>query len=235
LRYCHKSVTGWEVDVVSTGGVYCSIALNSFGYPHIAFEDETEIKYASKGIEGWTIETVTSSEGSEYYISLHFDESDNPHICFHNYAQGSLHYAFNDGSYWWIETVDTSGGQDCSMRLDSSGSPHISYNDPEHDDLNYARYQPHTELTSYLVGPNVYLTWTVVPGAAEYWIYGNDGSPYLSPELSFPFSGRIGILLQGSLSWISPYPTGIPGFGWSYMVVAVTSSGLEICRSGTVG
>jgi hypothetical protein len=237
LRYCYKTGAEWIAEVVSDqGGFDSSLALDSEGYPHIAYTDGDDVMYAAKTSSEWSVQTVTSSEGSVYYTSLCLDDLGHPHISYHNLTLGQLRYAFFDGSFWWIQTIDdNNAGRDNSLRLDQFGSPHASYYDMAEGDLNYARFEPFTDLSSHLVGPFVYLTWTVVPGACEYWIYGVSDIPYFVPDLSPPFANRLTILPQGLLSWLSPNQTGSPGFGWSYLVVATTVSGQEICRSKLVG
>jgi len=70
--------------------------------------------------------------------SLALDADGNPHIA---YGGKHLYYAWNDGTEWYIDTVDDSWdvGLFASLALDSGGYPHISYYDRDpNGDLKYA-------------------------------------------------------------------------------------------------
>ena len=148
----------WQIETVDgpdVVGIYTSLALDSSGYPHISYIDESNmnLKYAFWNGSSWEIETVDHFSGIVLlgsFTSLALDSSGNPHISYHYHwyydlkyvpFDSNLRYAFWNGSSWEIETVDGPGdvGRYSSLALDSSGYPHISYFDNTNYDLKYAR------------------------------------------------------------------------------------------------
>ena len=144
---------GWQtpetVDAGSSNiGEFSSIAVDSNGYPHIAYYDDAfnGLCYASKNASGWSKTFASGAGAAGYdegrYVSLALDNSPNnyPHISYYDATRQELCYAHYDGSAWTYSTVDSAGdvGQFSSIALDSSGYPHISYYDDTNDNLKYA-------------------------------------------------------------------------------------------------
>jgi hypothetical protein len=76
-----------------------------------------------------------------WYTSIALDGSDYPHISYHHYNEGSLKYAYNNGSWQTPETVDAGNsnvGEFSSIAVDSNGYPHIAYYDDAFNGLCYA-------------------------------------------------------------------------------------------------
>lgn len=71
--------------------------------------------------------------------SLALDASGHPHIA---YGGDHLYYAWHDGSYWHLETVDASEGvgEYTSLVLDAADRPHISYYDATNGNLKYVHF-----------------------------------------------------------------------------------------------
>jgi hypothetical protein len=144
---------GWHIVTVDTTGFvgfYTSLALDSNDYPHIGYTDygsgsSKDLKYAYKDGSGWHIEIADG--GTDYVgdcISLAIDSNDYPHI---SYTEGTmapeyyLRYAYKDTGGWHTETLDGTiwaGRTGTSIALDSSDSPHISYEDTMNNYLKYA-------------------------------------------------------------------------------------------------
>ncbi|MEM3555048.1 MAG: hypothetical protein QXU79_04475 [Candidatus Micrarchaeaceae archaeon] len=64
------------------------------------------------------------------YNSLALDAEGHPHISYWDRDLWALKYAYNDGSGWLTETVDSAGyivWSPTSLAVDSSGRPHITY------------------------------------------------------------------------------------------------------------
>ena len=85
-----------------------------------------------------------------WYTSLALDGDGYSRISYWEVDSGSLHYAWQDASGWYTQTVDISGdnsGGYTSLALDPAGYPHISYRF-DHDTMKHA-YQDaagwHTE------------------------------------------------------------------------------------------
>jgi hypothetical protein len=139
------SAGAWRFETVDSEGdvgSYNSIALDSSGYPHIAYIDDTNIdlKYARWDGAAWLIETVDSEGSVGGMNSLALDSTDYAHIAYNDYTNRDLKYARWDGAEWLIETVDSEGdvGYWNSLALDEAGYPHISYVAGYKDDLKYA-------------------------------------------------------------------------------------------------
>ncbi|KPK64929.1 MAG: hypothetical protein AMK73_04485 [Planctomycetes bacterium SM23_32] len=149
----------WDIQTVDSGGSvgsYTSLALDSYGLPHISYRDSTNasLKYVHwdqessswAGLGGsWTVDS-TGSVG--YFSSLALDSSGSPHISYFDWATDywDLKCVYWDGDSWeglggsWV--VDSEGmvGYETSLALDSNGYPHISYNDATNDNLKCARW-----------------------------------------------------------------------------------------------
>lgn len=144
LIHATKSGGVWSTESVDTGG---SVGTESSmliygGYPGISYKDATNqsLKFAQKGIGGWTVETIDGLDGD---TSLTYDAAGNPLIAYAKYSGGStnLKFARKVNGSWILETVDNSllyTGTDNSIDVDSSGNLGISYYDSTLDDLKFA-------------------------------------------------------------------------------------------------
>jgi uncharacterized protein YxeA len=99
MRNVNTERLTWYIETVdSTGDVgRCnSIALDTGGYPHISYYDNTnrDLKYAYKDAGGWHNQTVDSTSdivGMDTSIAL--DTDDYPHISYWNGTNEDLKYA----------------------------------------------------------------------------------------------------------------------------------------------
>jgi len=231
------------VDVVGDVGSHTSLALNGLSYPHISYSDNTnaDLKYAYHGGSGWVIETVDEApQWAAMYTSLALDMSGAPHISYYWFGYDNLKYAYQLGSDWHIETVDAVGevGSYTSLALDGSGYPHISYFDETNGDLKYAWIlgPAPIRLTGSLAAGQLMLSWTTVPAAAAYWVYGMTNEPWFLPDLSPPtYVNRVEVVPAGTTTWSSPNGVDDPRANWTYLVMAMGASAQELIRSNRIG
>jgi phosphodiesterase/alkaline phosphatase D-like protein len=158
-----KAISGppvaWSVstaDDANSPAWRTSTDIDSSDHPHISYYtwggslmytywtgsswDTTQIATGLKGANGpYPAESI----GVHMRTSLKLDSSNNPHISFANYADpddGTLGYAFGDGSSFSLETADNTSktGWFASLALNTSGVPYISYYDYGNQDLKIA-------------------------------------------------------------------------------------------------
>ena len=132
------------VDSSGTVGVHTSIAIDSRGYKHISYYDETnkDLKYATDKSGSWVTTTVDSSGNVGQYTSIAIDSYDNVHISYYDQTGSDLKYATcssgcTTASNWADVTVDTTGdvGRYSSIAIDSNDAVHISYSESAKNDL----------------------------------------------------------------------------------------------------
>jgi len=152
LKYATISGQAWSstiVDTIETTEGFAnltSIAVDGQGHPHIAYYSHRDgaYKYAKWNGASWELRTVDQygSVGWES-VTIAVDANGDPHIA---YLAGyyRLKYARLSGSAWTIETVDASGdaGDDCSIKVGTDGTVHVSYYDGSARDLKYAKRIP---------------------------------------------------------------------------------------------
>jgi hypothetical protein len=144
----------WHFETVDDShwvGWENAIALDSSGFPHIAYYDveNDSLKYAHWDGSQWWVEVVDDWDGNYMGgISIVVDSADRPCIAYcAPYDHTALWYARWVGSEWRIELVDSDPeqgvGTGISLKLDSLDSPHIAYSAdsaPFRSKLKYARW-----------------------------------------------------------------------------------------------
>ncbi|UCE73016.1 MAG: hypothetical protein JSV56_08225, partial [Methanomassiliicoccales archaeon] len=151
----NASANTWSTETLDSAGYtghWTSIDLDSNDYPHISYYDWTEyiddLMYVRWTGSSWDIQTVDSEGDAGRFASLAVDTDNNSHISYHFSGSGDpvhyhdLRYAKWTGTDWSIQTVDYLGdvGYQCSIALDSSDYPHISYWDEDNHNIKYARW-----------------------------------------------------------------------------------------------
>ena len=171
LKYARWNGSEWNIQTIdSRVPRSISIALDSIDRPHITYHDYhdfCEIKYASLDGSIWNIQTIgnTAPEHWESWSSLDLDSHGCPHIVysfFISFVSNALAYTHWNGNQWEVELMTTNGnwggaawrGPYCSLVLDSSDVPHISfyrqYYDPSPLYTKYKRFDYSSDWTGTL-------------------------------------------------------------------------------------
>jgi uncharacterized repeat protein (TIGR01451 family) len=140
LKYAYQDLASlWHAETADTGGTdtwvgkYSSLALDTAGYPHVSYYDETNtaLKYAYQDVAGWHTATIDSAGIVGLYTSLALDGADRPHISYYDMTTEQVKYAYQDaGGMWHIEIVnpgDPRMATDTSLALNSAVQPSISF------------------------------------------------------------------------------------------------------------
>lgn len=188
----------WNITQLDDNANFNSIAIDSLGYPHIAYYQNSisgsnpELKYAYMDKNGWHIQTIASSpSGSGYYVSLALDSLGYPHLVYENiFGDGnpySLVYAYENASGWYFTTLTSSypgntiGDNiiDCNLVL-YQNQPRISFYNETGGQIEYM----------YLNGSN-WVTQTVAAngGPFDSLAINSEGSPCISYYSISPESG----------------------------------------------
>jgi len=126
-----------------------SLALDSKGYPHISYYNQTTsdnapsmIYYQSWDGAAWNRETVATLSKRDFTTSLAIDAQDVPHIAYCDAAKKTVNYATRSPSGAWSSQTVTEGKDILRMpwlALDPSGLPGIVYYDRIGLSLKFAK------------------------------------------------------------------------------------------------
>jgi hypothetical protein len=129
LRYARWGGRAWNTETVdAAGGRYTSLAIDSWGNPHIAYEGN---KYAHFDGSTWHLEIV--GRAGDSHVAIAVDSADRPHMMFRipvtstTQTDQGLKHASKESSGWIIEDVgsDLSAVGDGSLALDANDRVHV--------------------------------------------------------------------------------------------------------------
>ncbi len=106
--------------------------------------------------------------------------------------------------------------------------------DSSTSEFSEAVYYVDMALTGTRVLTQHALDWNAVPGAFAYWVFGESNQAYFDPDL-VGYTNRQAVVPAPTLTWTTTTGIGDSANNWTYMVVAVTSGGLELARTNYVG
>ncbi len=147
--------SGWLIENVDIPGINPSLALNSSGYPCIAYPVEgTGVKYAEWDGSQWLIDCAYSlTYPNVSFVSLALDIADAPHISIP--SNGLQYVTRNDSLEWQTEEVQYGGSvRSTSIALDGEDSPHIAYSHDLGTAIGYAVRSDSTWSIEYLDAGN---------------------------------------------------------------------------------
>lgn len=126
-----------------------SLALDSLGYPHISYYDQTatdtapsQLYYLSWNGTGWDRETVAVLSRRDFTTTLAIDARDVPHIAYCDVAGKALRYATRSPSWEWSTQTVVQGPDLIRMpflALSPADSPGIAYYDLNSHMLKFAQ------------------------------------------------------------------------------------------------
>jgi hypothetical protein len=93
-----SSLKRWDIHVADSSygvGTDTSIAIDSYGYPHITYFDGVngDLKYAWYNGTGFNIDIVDGEGIVGLYSSLKLDANNDAHISYRDYRNRALKYA----------------------------------------------------------------------------------------------------------------------------------------------
>lgn len=156
LMYAASSDGGktWTKTKVDNGGKTTgqtgwgqSLALDSQGFPHIVYYNQTghALQYASWDGATWSTEILYPGYYAAY-SSVTMDSQDLPHISFYDMTSHRLCYVTlsQDQTKWMIHVVDDYGeaGAASSIVLSKNDNPSIAYYDNMTQQLDFAQWVP---------------------------------------------------------------------------------------------
>lgn len=118
-----------------------SLQLDQDGYPHIGFHNRTAetLKYASRDVFGWHLETVDLYGRVGYGTQLEISQNDSPMLAYLD-INFKLKYAFKDTTGWDIEQVQSAYGLGYPLCIESVGNDqvHVLYQNSSFQGSCYA-------------------------------------------------------------------------------------------------
>ena len=134
-RLGNSTSTGhnWQsetIDYSSPEG--CTLVLDDGDNSHIAYIGIDGLGYARHDGTSWQSEKVEENDWLWASPALALDSDGHPHLSYRDLAEGSVKYAWYDGSSWYTDTLAyTSWILDASsaIAIDQDSHPHIVYED----------------------------------------------------------------------------------------------------------
>jgi len=162
ILYAYNSTMGWQ-NFSITGDNYDdsspSLALNSSGYPHVAWQrydgTDYEIYYFHKWESGWQVQAISNdiTAINDSSPSLALDSSGNPHVAWQRYDGNgyNIRYAFKSIEGWDEINVTSDSSQIYfdqfpSLVMDSLGDLHVAWQ--RYNGTDYEIYYTYGEKTT---------------------------------------------------------------------------------------
>ncbi|MBN1667102.1 MAG: hypothetical protein JW862_08430 [Anaerolineales bacterium] len=129
--------TGFSIQAVTSNALtdtHASLAVDSNGKAHIAYEQEQNIFYATNASGSWISTVIATDAGPEVQPSIALDSAGKAYLSYFvgTYPNQELHYATNTSGSWnsgMIETVSVPGWDrlETSIAVDGAGLMYVVY------------------------------------------------------------------------------------------------------------
>lgn len=147
VEYYELGQDGWEIESIGTGPIAyefnVALAVRPDGQPALTYYDTatSELRYATRTGDTWSIETVDADGDVGRYSSLAFDTAGTPHVAYYELqtnSGGAIRYATLTADGWTVETIDTldqvrpgftGARRIAAVAIDSAGIPQVTYSD----------------------------------------------------------------------------------------------------------
>ncbi len=131
---------GFEPDISVPS--YFDLELDSFGYPHLAYYNDSSDNLVYRYYDGTQWLTGLQKFGFYNYISLELDAGDNPHITYYSTTSQVAAYTYYDGATWHdiqITPGQQSSGEFAALALTDGGLPVVVFNNPYAQNISIAK------------------------------------------------------------------------------------------------
>jgi hypothetical protein len=142
----------WTFTPVTSAGTPLenSIALDSSGFPHIAFYEQSgkRLLHATSAAGAWATDVVDQGAGLDLgrYNSIAINPSTGRiHVAYYDATHQDLRYARKDsGRAWVLRLIDLTGdvGSYTGIGVDTAGNAHITYYDATNHQLKVTSGSP---------------------------------------------------------------------------------------------
>lgn len=138
LHFVERVSGNWSAPTpIDTGpGAYeIGIALDSFGNPHLSYQNSstTDLKYATRVGGTWVTSVVATTGVVGRYNDLAIDRFDVPHIAYSDETNSKVWHTCKSGGFWGDEDLGAAAGLPMGLAIgaDVAGNPAIAYCSPE--------------------------------------------------------------------------------------------------------
>lgn len=138
----------WQFETarhtMTAKGVYMD--LSSDGIPHLAIEEQSNIRHAVRGDTGWVVEVAGSTGGSVKGAALCLDSAGRPHVVYSYHSlSGPLpdyirHSVRTETGWVWLSNVKRNDGGfgPKALLATSSGGLALAFHEKYNDTIKYA-------------------------------------------------------------------------------------------------
>ncbi len=138
--------SGFEVVDQGVGiGFHSSLAVDSYGVPHVSYYDEGhgDLRYASRSGGWWQVRTIDSAGTVGEGTALALDQANHAWIAYYDGSNANLKVARETSSGWQLQVVDSVGdtGREPAIAIGPDGVVHVAYHDVTNNLLKHAYYK----------------------------------------------------------------------------------------------